>query len=238
MKSILWYVHLVVSLLLTVPKALRLKRLKAKCSPDAYSAYVHGFVRKFALTQVRLTGSSFDVKGQENIPKEGAVLFVSNHQSNFDIGIFLALIEREKGFIAKTELLKIPILRTWMKEIHCVFMDRSDIRKSAKAIGEGIKILKDGHCLVIFPEGTRSKSSQPGPFKAGSFKLATKSQAPIVPVSINGSRKIMEENNSKIKAAHVSVTVHPPIFTAELGQEELAALPERVRSVIVSGLEE
>src|SRR5699024_1808110 len=91
------------------------------------------------------------------------------------------------GFIAKVELTKFPIVSQWMKEMKCIFMDRSDRRQSLQSIKEGINILKNGHSMVIFPEGTRSKSDAMGEFKAGSMTLATKSGVPIVPITISGS---------------------------------------------------
>ena len=77
---------------------------------------------------------------------------------------------------------KIPFLSSWMKRIHCIFLDRKDIKQSAKTILEGIRILKSGHSMVVFPEGTRSKGEQMGEFKAGSFKLATKSKFLLFPL--------------------------------------------------------
>ena len=120
--------------------------------------------------------------------------------------------------------------------MNCVFMDRSNIRKSAEAIVEGVNIIKSGYSLVIFPEGTRSKSNLIGEFKAGSFKLATKSKAPIVPVSIKDSYKLMEANGNKIKPADVEIHIHPAIETKNLTKEEMEALPEKVKSIIGSKL--
>jgi len=115
-------------------------------------------------------------------------------------------------------------------------MDRSNLRKSAAAIIEGVKIIKAGHSLVIFPEGTRSKGGPLGEFKAGSFKLATKSNAPIVPITINGSYKLMEANNNRIKAANVELFIHPPIETKNLSKEEQEKLPTVVKEIIASKL--
>ena len=163
---------------------------------------------------------------------------MSNHQSNFDIPLFLVYVEKHKGFVAKTELKKIPILRTWMEHINCVFMDRNDLRQSVKTIIEGIKVIKEGHSLVIFPEGTRSKGGPMGEFKAGSFKLATKPKAPIVPVTIKNSSKIMEQNGNKIKPADVEIYIHPMVETVNLSKQEVDALPDQVKTIIASKLYE
>ena len=117
-------------------------------------------------------------------------------------------------------------------------MDRSSIRKSGEAIIEGIKILKSNHSLVIFPEGTRSKGDEMGDFKAGSFKLATKSKVSIIPVTMSGSYKIMEKSKKKwiIKSAHVDLYIHPEIETANLSKEEQDELPKKVYEIIKSKL--
>lgn len=104
------------------------------------------------------------------------------------------------------------------------------------AIVEGIKIIKEGHSLVIFPEGTRSKGGPLGEFKAGSFKLATKSKAPIIPVTMDGTYKLMEAQGGKVKPATVNVYIHPPVETANLTKEEQIELPERVKNIIASKL--
>ncbi|MCL2576554.1 MAG: 1-acyl-sn-glycerol-3-phosphate acyltransferase [Defluviitaleaceae bacterium] len=231
MRTIFWYLLFSITLVLTGPILLVAKIRKENMSETDFLKFIEAIVRKWALIQVRASGARFHISGLNNIPEE-AVLFVSNHQSNFDIAVFLALIAKPKGFVAKIEILKVPILRTWMKYINCVFIDRKDIRQSAKVILEGIKILKDGHSMVVFPEGTRSKGDVFGEFKAGSFKLATKSKVPIVPVTINGSYKIMEANNNWIKPADVYITIHSPISTANLTNEEMTALPLKVENII------
>jgi len=131
---------------------------------------------------------------------------------------------------------KIPVVRTWMGLMHCVFMERGNLRKAAEAISEGIKILKSGYSMVLFPEGTRSKGNHMNEFKAGGFKLATKPEVPIVPVTIKGSYKLMELNNSKIKPAEIEIYIHPMIPTENLTREEEGNLPDRVKAIIQSKL--
>jgi 1-acyl-sn-glycerol-3-phosphate acyltransferase len=118
-------------------------------------------------------------------------------------------------------------------------MDRNDIRQSITAINQGVQYLKEGYSMVIFPEGTRSGSVEMGEFKAGSFKLATKSGVPIVPIAINGSYNIMGKKSLIVKPAEVSVKILKPIETAKLSKEELKTLHDRVyeeiRAVINKG---
>jgi 1-acyl-sn-glycerol-3-phosphate acyltransferase len=185
-------------------------------------------VKEWSRSLVRLSGSKITVSGEENIPKDTAVLFVSNHQGNFDIPILLGYIQKPKAFISKIEVKKMPFIGTWMEQLNCLFMDRKNVRQSVKAINEGARLLQNGTSLVIFPEGTRSKGDGMAEFKTGSFKLATKSGVPITPVTINGSYKIMELQGFWIKPAEVHIVVHPPIYPQQEEAKELALKSERI----------
>lgn len=236
LRTIAWYSNFAISLVATIPKMYKVKSLEKKGNLKEKEEYVHKTTSKWALSHVKMSGAKVKIYGKENIPKDGAVLFVSNHQSNFDIALFMSYIDKPKGYIAKIEMKKIPLLRDWMEYMNCVFMDRSNIRKAAESIAEGVKILKNGYSLVIFPEGTRSKSNDIGELKAGSFKLATKAKVPIIPVTIKGSYKLMEANGNKIKPAEVEMYIHPIIETASLSKEETEGLPSRVTEIIKSKL--
>ncbi|WP_238883553.1 1-acyl-sn-glycerol-3-phosphate acyltransferase [Clostridium sp. YIM B02551] len=235
-RTIIWFVHFALSLIGTIPKMIKYKGAVERGKTQEEIQGINDVVRKWALSQIKYSGARVTVHGEENVPKDRGVLFISNHQGNFDIPLFIGYIDKPKGFIAKIELTKIPIVHIWMKYIDCVFMDRSSIRKSGEAIVEGIKLLKKGTSMVIFPEGTRSKGDKLGEFKAGSFKLATKSKVPIVPVTIKGSYKLMEQNGSKITPADVELFIHPMIETADLTKEELDELPKRVKNIIAEKL--
>lgn len=231
-RTIAWYTHFVISLIMQTPRLHKASSLEKQGKLKEKEIYSNEVTSKWAMSQVKLSGARVKVEGLENIPKDRAVLFVSNHQSNFDIALLMSFIDKPKGYISKIEMAKLPLLRSWMKNINCVFMDRSSLKKSAEAIIEGVKILKEGHSLVIFPEGTRSKDNTMGEFKGGSFKLATKAKVPIIPVTINGSYKLMEANNNKIKPADVTMYVHSPVETANLSKEELLELPDKVKDII------
>lgn len=172
---------------------------------------MHQKPKHWAKTLVKLTGSKVEVVGQEKIP-QGPVLFVSNHQGNFDVPILIGFLEKPLGFISKVEVKKIPLIPRWMEAMNCVFIDRKDRRKAVQSIKDGIATLKKGHSLVIFPEGTRSKGDEMGEFKKGGLRLATDSKVPVVPITISGSYRIMEESKFGFQPAQVKVTVHDPIF--------------------------
>ncbi|WP_291575530.1 lysophospholipid acyltransferase family protein [Clostridium sp. UBA4548] len=236
LRTIGWYISFAGSLVAKLPQMYIVKSLEKKGELAQRDEYVHKTTSKWALNRVKLSGAKVQIFGEENIPKDKPVVFISNHQGNFDIALFMSYIDKPKGYVAKIEMKKIPILRDWMTYMNCVFMDRSSIRKSAEAIVEGVNIIKKGYSLVIFPEGTRSKGDKIGEFKAGSFKLATKAKVPIVPVTIIGSYKLMEANGNKIVPSQVEMYIHPPVDTASISKEDLEALPDKVKSIIESKL--
>lgn len=236
LRTIAWYTHFATSLIGKIPQMYRVKSLGKKMTPTDWESHVHKITSKWAMSHVKMSGADVSVYGLENVPKDIPVVFISNHQSNFDVALIMSYVNKPTGFIAKVETLKIPLVRTWMGFINCVFMDRSSLKKSAQAIIEGVNILKAGHSLAIFPEGTRSKGGPVGDFKGGSFKLATKAKVPIVPITIKDSYKLMEANGNKIKPAKVEMYIHPMVETANLSKEELELLPAKVKDIIVSKL--
>lgn len=192
-------------------------------------------VSNWARYVVGLSGSKIEVSGEENIPQDTAVVFIGNHQGYFDIPILLGYVQKRKAFISKIEILKVPMLSGWMKLMQCTFLDRKDMRQSVRAMQEAVTTVQKGYSLVIFPEGTRSRGGPVAEFKAGSFKLAIKAGVPIVPVSIDGSWRLLEETG-KFSTATVKVTLHPAIPTANLSKEESVALPAKVRDIVMSAL--
>jgi 1-acyl-sn-glycerol-3-phosphate acyltransferase len=234
LRTVFCYGYVALTLIFLVPIMFYMKSIRKTTPELEFARKASKIARKWARSLIKVSGVKMTVSGIENVPAGGPVLFAANHQSDFDILVFLAYTPLPVGFVAKIEMLKVPLLRTWIGLIGSVFLDRKDIRQGAKTILEGIKKLKDGHSLVLFPEGTRSKSENMLPFKAGGFKLATKSQVPVVPVTISGSYKVME--GGTINPADVSMTFHPPMYTEGLDPESLAALPKQVEDEIRKGL--
>lgn len=236
LRSFYWYIMFGITLLATTPKLLIVRYLEKQGKVKEKDDYVFKQVKKWARGNVKRSGAKLNIHGLENIPEDGPVVFVSNHQGAFDIALFLSHIPKPTGFIAKIEMKTKPLLSNWMKHIYCVFMDRQSLKGSASAILEGVNLLKQGKSLVIFPEGTRSKSDQIGEFKPASMKLAIKAKAPIIPVTIDGSYKVFEKNNKRITPDTVNVFIHPVIETKNLTKEEQNELCSKVYDIIRSKL--
>lgn len=181
-------------------------------------------------------GSTVTVYGEENLPDQGPVVFVGNHQGYADIfSYFKAFQKFQFAFVAKKELGEIPLYGKWIARIRSVFIERDDPRASLEAINRGIEYIKEGFSLAIFPEGTRSKGPDPGEFQKGALKLATKPGVPIIPVSLNGSYKMFEEPGH-LTSANIEMIVHKPIPTEGLSRKEEKALPDIVEKIIVDGV--
>ena len=235
-RSFKWYIlGYVGTLVAFIPKEKEAQKLLAEGKIDEMNNIVCLGTRTISQKLIKLSDSTVNVHGLENIP-EGPVLFVSNHQSNMDIAIICGFIDKPKGFIAKKELKKLPLINKWITLAGSIYLDRENPRKSMEGILEGIKTLKNGHSLVVFPEGTRSRGDKTGEFKSGSFKLATKSKVPIVPLTIDGTYRVMEANKILIKPSNINFYVHKPIYTDKLSKEEIAKLPETVEHIIRSKL--
>jgi 1-acyl-sn-glycerol-3-phosphate acyltransferase len=198
--------------------------------------FLYRITRAWARQMIAAAGGKVEVSGLENLPPKGGVLFVSNHQGAFDIPLLIGFVPVLKGFVSKKENFRLPIVSTWMRLLGCIVIDRGDLRQSAGAIARGIRDLKAGHSLVVFPEGTRSKSGLLRNFKDGSFKLATRSGATIVPLTIDGSYRLLEGNHGRMRPGTVRLTIHPPMPASEWGAGNKLALAERVQRIIGSVL--
>lgn len=231
-RTVWFYISLVFSLIVTgliIPFWHILGLFGLSIVQRKLSHYTSYYWARFLIA---MAGIKVRVSGLENVPCDGPVLFISNHQSNFDIPVLLGSINKSKGFLAKIELTKFPVIHSWMKKMDCVFIDRSDRRQSLKAIHKCIEVIKSGQSMVIFPEGTRSRGPDMGQFKKGSLRVAEKVQIPVIPVVINGTYKLMEANNNKIKPEDVEIKLLRPVYYNKLSETEKAGLNDYIRVMI------
>lgn len=181
-------------------------------------------------------GATLNVRGRENLPTDGPVVYMSNHQGYADIIAHCAALDTiQLGFVAKKELEKVPLYGPWIKEVRSVLIERDNPRESIKAISKGINFINEGFSLMIYPEGTRSKGPEMGEFKKGALKLATKPGVPIIPISTDGTWKCFEEQG-KMTGAEINMIIHPAIETKDLSKEEEHKLADRVEEIIKNGV--
>lgn len=190
----------------------------------------------WARQMIAAAGGKIEVTGLENLPARGGRLYVSNHQGAFDIPLLIGHVPGVKGFVSKKENFRLPIVSSWMRRLHCVVLDREDLRQSVQAIAQGVADLKAGRSLVVFPEGTRSRSGRLQRFKEGSFKLAVRSRSVVVPLTIDGSYRLFEGNRGRVKPGLVRLHIHPPLNLADLPAGEQQDPADLVRAIIASRL--
>lgn len=161
------------------------------------------------------------VEGAERIPPGGAIL-ASNHQSLLDIPLLISAFPRDVLFLAKGELRRIPLFGRAMERAGNLFVNREDPRDAvllARSVGERVA---RGALVVIFPEGTRSGDGTIGEFKEGAFTLARKTDAPLLPVFIDGGREAMPKGALLFRKAAFRVRVLPPVSReGHPGRDEL-----------------
>ncbi|MGO1060061.1 lysophospholipid acyltransferase family protein [Planococcus sp. FY231025] len=220
--------------------AVNLKKFKARkngLDKAEYDKLIHSEPQKWAGGIMKRTRSHVEVSGLQWLP-EGPALLVSNHEGNFDIPVLLSAIPKPFGFISKKEVKKFPVIPVYMEEMNCVFLDRSDRRSAYKSIQDTVAKLKDGHSILIFPEGTRSKGEGLQEFKSGFMRIARDAGVPIVPIAINGTAEVMEKNNSQVRPGSICVQVLKPFGAQELADKDAKMAVDNVRSRIQAALNE
>ena len=229
-KTIKYFFYIIYTRL----KGFKYEHIKRKYGIEKATEYAAKCMYLWSKFTVKTIGMDIVIKGKENIP-DGPCVFIGNHTSILDIPTIFYSADRLVGFVAKKEVLKVPILSYWLSRGKCIPLDRQNPRDAVRVINEGVKNLKDGYSMMIFPEGTRSLDGKTLPFKKGSLKLAIKAKVPIVPVTIDAAFTSFEENN-KFKPSTVNVTFCKPIETEGLTRDEEKTLAEDIRKIIISNL--
>ena len=232
--SLLWAV---IAMVFTLPAHWHWKHL-AKTDPEASWRKSKKVIRRFFRGLIFLAGTKVEIKGEENIPDEKtAALFVGNHRSYFDIIVLQTLVRTSIAFVAKKEFRSYPLLPLYMDDMGCIFLDRDNVRQSLKTITEGTDRMNRGLSLGLFPEGTRNHGDQLLPFKAGGYRMAEKSDSPIVVIALTNFGKIFEENRFHfIRSRHVIIEFDKPVYPGEMEKEERKAfydnIPNRIQEMI------
>jgi 1-acyl-sn-glycerol-3-phosphate acyltransferase len=201
---------------------------------DLLYIFGHGGVRLGSA----LSGIKYRIAGDENLPRDRAAVYCSNHQSNVDPPILYTALHPRMHILYKHEIDRIPVLARAFRMGGFIPIDRSRKESAMRSIEAGARSLQAGNSFLIFPEGTRSKTDEMLPFKKGGFVMAIKAGAPIVPVGIQGGRAAMRRGSRIIRPVTVSIRVGKPIETAQLTMDDRDALIEQVRGAIAGLLAE
>lgn len=233
-RMIIWYAAAWTYLGLTYPIIWRAKYLHNRKRIQERDKIANIIILRFAKLLFYVSGSRLRITGRENIPKDQPVLFVSNHLGHMDSLVIQGFIKKPKGFVTITEYQKAPILRTWMKYMGCVFLDRSDIKQTFLCINQAIENLINGQSMVVFPEGRLNDGGPTLEFKKGWLRLATKSGVPIVPITLKNSHKILSYNGKKVHPAKVECIISKPMQTINLKKEDEHEFIEKIKNIILT----
>jgi len=197
------------------------------------SRQITPIMRAWARTFLFVTGSRVTVEGLEGIDPTASYVFSGNHISNIEIPVMIGLLPVSVRFLAKKELFSVPILGSAMKAIYMVRTDRQAGGMAHRAINDQVaKVVEERLSLVIYPEGTRSRTAEVMPFKKGAFKIAIDNGMAMVPVTISGSEKVWPPGSKLIYGGRVHLVVHEPIPTTGMGPADIESLRDQVRGIV------
>ncbi len=187
----------------------------------------------------KILGMRLDVSGLEHVDKKASYVFMSNHLSAIDGPLLFMLIPQAIRVILKKESFRIPVVGQSMKLVGFIPVDRKGIRGGKRSIDRAVRMIREKrHSFLIFPEGTRSRDGMLQPFKRGGFFLALNSHVPVAPVSIQGTFELMPKGAFFIRKGEVRVRFHPPVPVRGFDRDSLPQLVDKVKKIILSGLDE
>ena len=225
---------LVIFLILSIPVFL-IEWLIGKVNPHARDISSLRIVQGAFYVIAFLSGCHVTVKEMEDVPKDKVDLYIGNHRSYFDVVLTYARCPGLTSYMAKKEVARVPLLSTWMRFLHCLFLDRKDIKQGLKTILAAIDLIKNGISVCIFPEGTRSTGPEQTellPFHEGSFKVATKTDCLIVPMAITNTSRIFEDHIPFIRSTDVVIEYGKPFRPSELTKEQKKGIGGYTRGII------
>lgn len=231
LRALAAIVYAAVFLIAGIPLML-VVRILGKKSDEARERFVYRWVYWGLSCEYHICGAKVTVIGREHMPGEAA-LYISNHRSIFDLIILLPVLGIRMAPVAKKELARVPLLSWWMRQIHCIFLDRESIKAGAAMVTEATEDLKKGLSVLIYPEGTRNH--QEGtllPFHGGSFKIAIRAGAPVVPVTCIGTGDIWEDHKPWVRERKITIVIGEPIPTQGMPIAERKVLHEKCQAIV------
>ncbi len=229
-----WTLSVVISILL-YPIALVIFVFTAVF--DKRKVILHQFSCFWATTLIWLQPLwKINWEGKENIKKDGTYVIISNHQSLIDILVIYSLFKHFK-WVAKSTLLKVPLLGWNMALNSYIVVKRSDTKSQIQMMQHAERTLKSGSSVMIFPEGTRSINGEVGRFKRGAFILSDKTNLPVIPIALHNIDKTIKKNSFWVnKATNMRAKVFPPVYPDKFNNsKEMSAV---VKEIITRQLNE
>lgn len=238
MKKILWLLYQPYKWLIYVP-ILGLTGAFASTSAVVLGALIStkiGYsVSSFIWSRLcsALIPMSVNVKGRENIVLKQSYVIISNHQSHFDIFVISGWLRMDAKWVMKKELRKVPFIGWACEKLDFIIIDRSNKQKAIESLNAAKDKIVNGTSVMFFPEGTRSRDGEIAQFKKGAFKMALELGLPILPITINGTRKILPSGSFNLMPGKVEMIIHKPISIDNFDDTNVDELIQQSRNLIV-----
>jgi 1-acyl-sn-glycerol-3-phosphate acyltransferase len=199
---------------------------------------IYSPVGLFVRLGLALVGVKVEVIGRDKLDPAQPYIFTPNHQSLIEVPMFITYLGRNPAYLGKKEVFKYPIFGYGIRLIGVVPVDRSNSPAAVESAKAATELLRKGKSYVVYPEGTRSPDGRLLPFKKGAFMMAIDAGVPVVPVTVSGATAIMPKAKVEVHPSTVRLTIHDPIPTTGYSRENVAELIERVRTQVLSALED
>ncbi|MFC1669001.1 lysophospholipid acyltransferase family protein [Spirochaetota bacterium] len=191
----------------------------------------------WAWITIKATGVKLHKRNNDGVKNDRSYIIIANHQSLFD-GLAIALtLKNQFRWIAKKELKWVPLFGYALYATRNIFVDRSNLKKSIESINRGFQRLPGDVSILFFAEGSRSGDGKVKEFKKGGFFMAVENGIPILPITVNGSRKVLKKGDSAFNSGPIEVVVGDVIETAGLNTDDLDDLIKKTRDIIISNLD-
>ena len=233
-RFILCMLVVIVYLIISIPLLL-IEWIIGKFSTKAQDVSSMKIVQLGLRFVLLIAGTKVTLIGKENISTDQPAMYVGNHRSIFDIIITYCYFKKPISYIAKIELTKIPIFSRWGYRMRCLFLDRKDLRQGMKIIQTATEYIKEGISVYAYPEGTRNKGEDEAElleFHEGTFRIATKTGCPIIPVASVNTAEIFEAHFPKVYKTHVVIEFGTPIDPTQMSRDEQKHLGVYTRTLI------
>jgi 1-acyl-sn-glycerol-3-phosphate acyltransferase len=188
--------------------------------------------RGFLRLVVRVSGCRASVSGTENLAGPGPFVLACNHASYADVAALLALMPRQFLFVAKREVLAWPLVGLFVRKSHHLTVERFDIKDSAADAEKMAHAIREGHSVLVFPEGTFTGAAGLRPFRLGAFKTAVETGTPVVPLALRGTRRVLRDGDWLPRPHRIELQILPPLRAGGSEWREVIELRDRVAAAV------